>query len=74
MLSPPDSLSLSLPTQLVKADDRPPRARFCSRCLPVKGEFFLAAVIKCLLVGQCWVSVYCTEYGLYLLYMKSALR
>ena len=51
--TPPHSLS----TQPVKADGRPPRARFCSRFLPVKGEFFLAAVAKCLLTGECWVFV-----------------
>ena len=48
---PPSSLFLSLSTQPVKADGRPPRAGFCLRFLPVKGEFFLTAVAKCLLMG-----------------------
>ena len=43
---PPSSFSL-------KADGRPPRAPFCSMLLPVKGEFFLAAVAKHLLTGTC---------------------
>ena len=46
-------LPLSLSTQMVKADGCPPRAWFCSRFLPIKGEFFLTAVAKCLLIGEC---------------------
>ena len=51
------SLSLSLSAQPVKADDRPPSSLVCPRFLPVKGEFFLAIVAKCLLMGECWVSL-----------------
>ena len=45
------SLCLSLSTQHGQGRSRPPAARVCSRFLPVKREFFLATVAKCLLKG-----------------------
>ena len=67
------SVSLSLSTQSVKADGRPPTARFCSRFLPIKGEFFLAAVAKCLLMGEL-LGLCKLQYGLDLLCMESVMR
>ena len=62
--------------QLVKADGLAPGVQFCLRFLPVREEFFPAAVTKCLLMGKCWVSLneYLKEYHPDLLYVKSALR
>ena len=43
-------LPLSLSAQLIEADGCTPRAWFCPRFLPVKREFFVATVAKCLLM------------------------
>ena len=69
----PLSLRLSLSTQPVRAAGRSPRAWFCSRFLPVKGEFFLVAVTKCCSRGYIG-SLQTKEYSLDLHYVKSALR
>lgn len=49
---------LSVSTRAVKSDGRPPRVVVCSSGFNLKkGSFFLAAVAKCLLVGDCWAFV-----------------
>lgn len=43
--------------QSVKEDSNILRTLFCSRSLLIKEEFKLAAVVKCLVMGECCVSV-----------------
>ena len=47
--------SFVIETQLVKAKSA--HLELDLEFLLVKGEFFFAAVTKCLLMGECWVSV-----------------